>query len=129
MIRFLLRRAAVARTADVTVAADCLEATSALGPVFSATCLVWSRHWPKHGIITDFKLGQYWQGVTTGGNEQTDAYGGKVDMYVNVLGPALHLNEGFALSMHAETRFGTDISEEAGSITTPNAPMLWPLAR
>jgi porin len=81
----------------------------------------------QHGIVTDFILGQYWQGVTTGGNEQTDAYGGKVDMYVNVLGPALHLNEGFALSMHAETRFGNDISEAAGSITTPNAPMLWPL--
>ena len=33
-------------------------------------------------MITDFILGQYYQGVATGGNEQTDAYGGKVDMYL-----------------------------------------------
>jgi porin len=81
----------------------------------------------EHGIMTDFIFGQYYQGVTTGGNEQTGAYGGKVDMYFNVLGKALGLNDGFALTVHAETRYGSDISEEAGSLTTPNAPMLWPL--
>jgi porin len=29
--------------------------------------------------------------------------------------------------MHAETRFGNDVSQEAGSLTLPNAPMYWPL--
>ena len=81
----------------------------------------------EHGIVTDFILGQYYQGVTTGGNEQTDAYGGKVDMYFNVLGEKFGLWKGFNVIMHAETRFGQDISDEAGSLTTPNAPMLWPL--
>jgi porin len=81
----------------------------------------------EHGIITDFILGNYWQGVASGGNEQTDAFGGKLDMYFTVPGKSLGMNEGFAISMHAETRFGNDISEEAGSLTTPNAPMYWPL--
>jgi porin len=101
---------------------DILTRDRLFGDVFGPkSCLA------EHGIVTDFVLGQYYQGVTTGGNEQTDAYGGKVDMYFNVLGKALGLNDGFALSMHAETRFGTDVSEEAGSLTLPNAPMYWPL--
>ena len=81
----------------------------------------------EKGIITDFMLGQYWQGVTSGGNQQGDFYGGKVDMYATILGPTLGLNKSFALVVHAETRFGEDVSGAAGSLTTPNGPMLWPL--
>ena len=81
----------------------------------------------EHGIVTDFILGQYYQGVTTGGNERTGAYGGKLDMYYTLLGEKFGLNKGFNVIIHAETRFGQDISEAAGSLTTPNAPMLWPL--
>jgi porin len=81
----------------------------------------------EHGIVTDFILGQYWQGVTTGGNERTDAYGGKVDMYFVALGESLGMNKGFNVVMHAETRFGQDIGAAAGGLTLPNTPMLYPL--
>ena len=40
----------------------------------------------EHGVMTDFIFGQYYQGVTTGGNEQKGAYGGVVDMYFTFLG-------------------------------------------
>jgi porin len=81
----------------------------------------------EHGIVTDFKLGQYYQGVTSGGNEQTDAYGGKLDYYVTFQGEKFGLNRGFSVAMHAETRFGQDITSAAGSLTLPNAPLLYPL--
>jgi porin len=81
----------------------------------------------EHGLLTDIKLSQYYQGVTTGGNEQTDAYGGKLDYYVTFLGEKFGLNKGFNVVMHAETRFGQDITGAAGGLTLPNAPMLWPL--
>lgn len=81
----------------------------------------------ERGIVTDFVLGQYYQGVTTGGNEQTSKYGGKVDMYFTFLGEKFGVNKGFNISMHAETRFGEDILGAAGPLTLPNAPLLWPL--
>jgi porin len=93
-----------------------------LGDAFGA------KSWlAEHGVITDFILGNYYQGVASGGNEQTDAYGGKVDMIFMFQGEKFGLNKGFNIAMHAETRFGQDISSEAGSLTLPNAPMLWPL--
>jgi porin len=81
----------------------------------------------EHGIVTDFILGQYYQGVTTGGNEQTDAYGGVVDMYFTFLGEKFGLNKGFNVSLHAATRFGQDIDNAAGSLTLSNTGMLYPL--
>ena len=65
-----------------------------------------SKSWlAEHGVVTDFYLGQYYQGVTTGGNEQKDAYGGVVDMYFTFLGEKFGLNKGFNVSMHAVTRY------------------------
>jgi porin len=81
----------------------------------------------EHGIITDIIFGNYYQGVASGGNEQTDAYGGKLDYYVTLQGEKFGLNKGFNVSMHAETRFGEDITSAAGGLTLPNAAMLWPL--
>jgi porin len=81
----------------------------------------------EHGIVTDIILGQYYQGVTSGGNQQTDAYGGKLDYYITFQGGKFGLNKGFNVSMHAETRFGQDITSAAGGLTLPNAPLLYPL--
>ena len=80
-----------------------------------------------HGITTNVILGQYYQGVTSGGNEQTDAYGGKVDYYTTFDGEKLGLHKGFSIGMHTETRFGHDITSAAGGLTLPNAPLLYPL--
>ena len=101
---------------------SCLTRPRLLGDAFGA------KSWlAEHGVITDFILGNYYQGVASGGNEQTDAYGGKVDMIFMFQGEKFGLNKGFNVAMHAETRFGQDISSEAGPLTLPNAPLLWPL--
>ena len=81
----------------------------------------------EKGIVTDFILGNYYQGVTTGGNEQTAEYGGVVDMYFTFIGEKFGANKGFNLSLHATTRYGSDISSAAGSLTLPNTGMLYPL--
>jgi hypothetical protein len=80
-----------------------------------------------HGITTNVILGQYYQGVTSGGNERTDAYGGKVDYYTTFDGEKLGLHKGFSIGMHTETRFGHDITSAAGGLTLPNAPLLYPV--
>ena len=67
----------------------------------------------ERGIVTDFILGNYYQGVTTGGNEQTFEYGGKLDMYFDFQGAKFGLNEGFNVILHAETRWGSDILSAA----------------
>jgi porin len=81
----------------------------------------------EKGIVTDFILGNYYQGVTTGGNEQTAEYGGVVDMYFTFIGEKFGANKGFNLSLHATARYGSDISNAAGSLTIPNTGMLYPL--
>ncbi len=93
-----------------------------LGDTFGAkSCLA------EHGIMTDFIYGQYYQGVTTGGNERTAEYGGVVDMYATFVGEKFGLNKGFNLSLHAVTRYGEDINSAAGGLTLPNTGMLFPL--
>jgi porin len=81
----------------------------------------------EHGISTNVILGQYYQGVTSGGNEQLGAYGGKMDYYVTYGGEKSHMPTGLSWSLHAESRFGQDISAAAGALVLPNAPLLWPL--
>ncbi len=82
----------------------------------------------NHGIDFDLRLSQFYQGVTSGGVNTNDEYGGKVDYRLNVNGSKLFgLWEGLAANLHAETRFGNDILADAGAFTLPNTPMLYPL--
>lgn len=69
---------------------------------------------------------QFYQGVASGGREQTFKYGGKLDYEFTFLGEKLGLNEGFFAFMHAETRFGEDINAQAGALAFPNTAMLFP---
>lgn len=101
---------------------NCWTRDRLFGDVFGPkSCLT------EHGVVTDFYFSQYYQGVTTGGNEQTGKYGGVVDMYFTFLGEKLGLNKGFNISMHAVTRYGEDINSAAGGLTLPNTGMLYPL--
>ena len=43
----------------------------------------------EHGIIADLQLTQFYQGVTSGGAEQRDAYGGKMDYNITFVGEQL----------------------------------------
>ncbi len=81
----------------------------------------------KRGVIADLQLTQFYQGVASGGVEQTDAYGGKLDYQFTFLGEPLGLNKGFTALMHAETRFGEAVNADAGAFAFPNVNMLYPL--
>jgi porin len=81
----------------------------------------------EHGILADVQMTQFYQGVSSGGVEQKDAYGGKLDYMFTIDGGKLGLHEGFMTILHAETRFGEAIGAEAGAFAIPNTNMLWPL--
>jgi len=72
----------------------------------------------EKGVVADLQLTQFYQGVASGGVEQRDAYGGKLDYFFTLAG-------GFAV-VHAETRFGEDVILDAAAAAPSNANMLYP---
>ena len=80
----------------------------------------------EHGIIADLYQMNHYQGVATGGVEQTSKYGGKLHYEFTFEGEKLGLNKGLIAMMHAETRFGEDINRDAGALAFPNTDMLFP---
>lgn len=81
----------------------------------------------EHGIIADLQLTQFYQGVASGGVEQTDAYGGKLDYNFTFLSQQMGLWKGGTLLFHAETNFGENVNADAGAFALPNTNLLWPL--
>ncbi len=81
----------------------------------------------EHGIVADLQFTQFYQGVTSGGQDREMQYGGKLDYMFTFLGGKLGLNEGFKSIVHAETRYGEGIDGNAGPFAFPNSNMLFPL--
>ena len=81
----------------------------------------------ENGVIVDLPYTQFYQGVADGGVEQASAYGGKLDYFLTFQGAKLGFNEGLQVLMHAETRYGEDVNNEAGVLAFPNAAMFYPL--
>jgi porin len=82
--------------------------------------------WADQGFTFDTNLTQFYQGVAKGGQDQTFAYGGKVDYYLNLDGGKAMLCDGFQVSMHAETRYGEDVNTASGFFTFANFNMAFP---
>ncbi len=80
----------------------------------------------KHGIVTDIQWTQFYQSVTSGGNDETSAYGGKLDYNLTFLGEQMGLNKGLIAVLHAETRHGNDIISDAAPLAASNTNMLYP---
>jgi porin len=72
----------------------------------------------EHGVVADLELTQFYQDVASGGREQRDAYGGKLD-YLFTFAKGLCV-------LHAETRFGEDVILDAAGLAPANANMLYP---
>jgi porin len=88
----------------------------------------WRTTLHDHGIDAQFRLSQYGQGVASGGVDKNAEYGGTMDYRVNTdLRKLFGLWEGLSVNMHARTRFGHDIHEDAGGMTLPNTGLLMPL--
>ena len=78
------------------------------------------------GATLDTNFTQFFQGVASGGKEQTFEYGGKLDYYLNIDGSKSGLRDGFLISIHAETRYGEDINSSTGMFTFANFNMALP---
>ena len=82
----------------------------------------WRTTLHDQGIDAQFRLSQYGQGVASGGVDKNGEYGGTMDYRVNTdLRKLFGLWEGLSFSMHARTRFGHDVNEDAGGMALPNA--------
>ncbi|QDU47300.1 Carbohydrate-selective porin, OprB family [Symmachiella dynata] len=80
----------------------------------------------ESGIVYNASLTNFYQGVTSGGNQQTFNNGGKLDQFVIFEGGKLGLNEGFMAILHAETRYGEDVIMDAAPLAPVNGNLLYP---
>ena len=80
----------------------------------------------KEGIVYQAQLTQFYQGVVSGGQDRTAEYGGKFDQFLIFNSKELGLWEGMQVIMHAETRFGEDIIQDAVLLAPANVNMLYP---
>lgn len=80
----------------------------------------------QHGIDIGLRLSQYYQGVASGGVNENGEYGATMDYRLNVDASKLGLWQGLAFSMHARSRWGDDITADAGAFVLPNAGLLMP---
>ncbi len=80
----------------------------------------------ERGVVSDIILTQFYQGVSSGGNDEVFRYGDKADYFFTFLGEPLGLNEGFTLLMHGESRFGQAIIPDAELLAPSNTAMLMP---
>lgn len=72
----------------------------------------------ERSVVADLQLTQFYQGVADGGANQTGKYGGKLDYFFTIM-------EGFVV-LHAETRFGEDVTLDAAGLAPSNVNMLYP---
>lgn len=78
------------------------------------------------GITFQGDLTQYYQGVTTGGLEQTFEYGGHADYVLNFNLGELGAWEGLFLKVRGESQFGEFVNRETGALLATNNQGLLP---
>ena len=80
------------------------------------------------GITFDISSTQFYQGVTSGGVNRVFAYSGRNDYLFHLDGELAGLWQGLFVDLHGESRYGTDINDDSGTILAPpNIAMLFPL--
>lgn len=72
------------------------------------------------GITIDISSTQYYQGVASGGQEQSFQYGGRDDYFLNFECEKLGFCPGLSLTLHGETRYGESVNSLAGTLAAPN---------
>jgi porin len=80
------------------------------------------------GVDIQLRLSQFGQWVTSGGVNRTGEYGGRADYRVNAnLTKLVGSWEGLSVNMHAMSRWGEDVSADAGAFVLPNTGLIMPL--
>ncbi len=80
----------------------------------------------EHGITWDISSTNFYQGVTTGGVNQTFDFGGHSDILLNVNGEKAGLWKGFFIDLHAETLYGTSANNATGAISPISTAQILP---
>jgi len=84
----------------------------------------------KHGLDIEMRNSHYYQKVTSGGVDSSDAdaeYGIKLDTFINIDAQKLFGSwEGLYISTHIESRDGNDVLADAGTFSLPNANLMYP---
>ncbi|WP_165063901.1 carbohydrate porin [Paludisphaera rhizosphaerae] len=82
----------------------------------------------ESGLTFDLFDTQFYQGVASGGQTQKFRYGGKIDYLFNLDAGKLNVWPGFFTTLHAETRYGSDVNNIDGLLAPSNLPMNFPKA-
>ncbi|MFO0919800.1 MAG: carbohydrate porin [Planctomycetaceae bacterium] len=101
---------------------DLLTRPKLLGDLFGARTALGA-----HGIALDVSSTQFYQGVASGGVNQTFEYFGRNDYYLNVNGEQAGLWKGLFVTLHGETRYGDTVNADTGAISPVNTAGLFPL--
>jgi porin len=81
----------------------------------------------SRGIIADFSLTQFYQGVVSGDGNKDWQYGGKGDAVVTMVGEKLGLWSGFFVTLHQEWLYGNDANTQGdGSLLPVNTALAFP---
>ena len=86
----------------------------------------WRDEWASHGVTCDLNTTQFYQGVASGGINQSFRYAGRNDYFINMDGEKAGFWKGAFLMLHGETRYGDTINGDTGAIMPANTGMLFP---
>jgi porin len=70
----------------------------------------------ESGFSWDIHNTNFYSGVASGGLEQTFQYRGRNDILLNINGEKVGLWQGSSIDLHAESVFGTNINQSAGTL-------------
>lgn len=80
----------------------------------------------EEGVTLDVSNTQYYQGVTSGGLEQSFQYGGRNDYFLNLNGEKVGLWKGLFITLHGETRYGESANSLTGALMPVNLMSAFP---
>lgn len=80
-----------------------------------------------NGITINVDNYEFYQGVASGGIQQSFQYSGRNDYFVNVNGEKAGLWKGLFIDLHGETRYGNTVNLQTGAIMPVNTAELFPL--
>ena len=73
-----------------------------------------------HGFTFDISATAYYQGVASGGLEETFRFGGRNDYLLNVDGEKAGLWKGLYINLHGETVYGHSVNLQTGAVVPVN---------
>lgn len=80
----------------------------------------------EHGVTLDVSNANYYQGITSGGREQTFKFGGRLDYFLDIDGQKAGLWQGLLINLHGETVYADSVNALTGALLPVNMGRLFP---